>query len=149
MKRRTFLAATTIATAIVPLAHANERLVGWISPESAETTTPFTKAFLAGLAKQRVAGIKVLERYAPAAPDDVVPRQVEDLQQLGVKLIVAQGAATPPVMRAKPKVPVVFAFSGDPVLAGFAQSIARPGGNATGLTFMSVELMPKRVDLLR
>jgi putative ABC transport system substrate-binding protein len=149
MKRRTFLAATTIVTAITRPAVANDRLVGWISPESAETTAPFTKAFLAGLAKQRATGVRVIERYAPGAPDDIVARQVEELQQQGVRLIVAQGAATPPVMRAKPKVPVVFAFSGDPVQAGFAQSIARPGGNATGLTFLSVELMPKRIDLLR
>ena len=45
--------------------------------------------------------------------------------------------------------PVVFAFSGDPVVAGIAPSFARPGGNATGMSFMSLELNPKRIDLLR
>ena len=45
--------------------------------------------------------------------------------------------------------PVVFAFSGDPVVAGIVQSLARPGGNATGMSFMSVELNPKRIDFLR
>jgi putative ABC transport system substrate-binding protein len=62
---------------------------------------------------------------------------------------VSQGAATPAVMRANPTVPVVFGFSGDPVVARFVQSLARPGANATGVSFMSVELNPKRIDFVR
>ena len=52
-------------------------------------------------------------------------------------------------LKSKPAVPVVFAFSGDPVVAGIAESLARPGGNATGMTFMSIELNAKRIDLIR
>jgi putative ABC transport system substrate-binding protein len=46
-------------------------------------------------------------------------------------------------------VPVVFGFSGDPVAAGLTNSLARPSGNLTGVTFMSVELNEKRLDLLQ
>jgi putative tryptophan/tyrosine transport system substrate-binding protein len=46
-------------------------------------------------------------------------------------------------------VPVVYAFSGDPVAAGFADSLARPHANMTGITFMAPELTAKRLDLLR
>ena len=53
------------------------------------------------------------------------------------------------MVQAKPALPVVFAFSADPVIAGIAQSLARPGGNFTGITFMSVELNAKRIDFLR
>jgi putative ABC transport system substrate-binding protein len=46
-------------------------------------------------------------------------------------------------------VPVVYVFSGDPVSAGFADSLARPRGNMTGLTFMAAEFNGKRLELLR
>jgi ABC-type uncharacterized transport system substrate-binding protein len=46
-------------------------------------------------------------------------------------------------------VPVVYVFSADPILAGIAQSLARPGGNATGISLLSVELNGKRIELLR
>jgi putative ABC transport system substrate-binding protein len=46
-------------------------------------------------------------------------------------------------------VPVVFAYSGDPVAAGFADSLAKPGRNMTGITFMALELSSKRVELLK
>ena len=75
--------------------------------------------------------------------------QVAELQQMGVRLIVAQGVAAVSVIAAKPSVPVVFGYSGDPVVAGIAQSMSRPGGNATGISFMSIELSPKRIDLVR
>ena len=53
------------------------------------------------------------------------------------------------VHRAKPPGPVVFAFSGNPVDAGFVQSFAHPGGNFTGISLMSLDLSGKRIELLR
>src|SRR5262249_42141197 len=50
---------------------------------------------------------------------------------------------------AEKSVPVVFGFSGDPVDAGIISSFARPGGNATGISFLQLDLAPKRVDLLK
>src|SRR5213596_3247115 len=63
--------------------------------------------------------------------------------------LVTQGAATRAIAKETNSVPIVYVFSADPVLAGIAQSLARPGGNATGITLMSVELNGKRIELLR
>jgi putative ABC transport system substrate-binding protein len=127
---------------------ASGRTIGWISPESRETTEPFFAAFKSGLEVSPGGGaVRVIERYVVGGPD-AIARAVAELQQ-SVSVIVSQGAATVPVVRAKPTVPVVFGYSGDPVAAGIAQSLARPGGNATGVSFMSIELSPKRIDLLR
>ena len=63
--------------------------------------------------------------------------------------MVVQGAAVPLVYELKLPIPSVYVFSGDPVVAGIAQSLAHPGGNMTGLTFMAPQLNAKRLELLR
>lgn len=153
MKRRTVLAAALAAPLALPIRRvaAAERLIGWISPESQETTAPFFNAFKAGLQASLPRGaepVRIIERYV-AGGADAMPAQASELQALGVRLIVTQGTASVPVAKAKLSVPIVFGFSGDPVVAGIADSLARPGGNATGMSFMSIELNPKRVDFLR
>ena len=153
MKRRSILTVTLAAPFVVTARHAAaaERLIGWISPESAQATAPFFNALKAGLTAALPAGaepVRILERYDANTPA-LAAAQVAELQQMGARLIVAQGAATVTVVAAKPSVPVVFGFSGDPVVAGIAQSLSRPGGNATGISFMSIELNPKRIDLIR
>lgn len=152
MKRRALLGAGLAAPFVsASRAVAAERLIGWVSPESKEVTKPFFDAFRAGLTASQPPGgepIRIVERYG-ANNIESVKTQVAELQQLGVRLIVSQGAATVTVMATKPSVPVVFGYSGDPVVAGIVQSMARPGGNATGVSFMSIELNAKRIDLLR
>ena len=153
MRRRRVLAAALAAPLALPVrrAAAAERLIGWISPESQETTAPFFNAFKAGLQANLPRGaesVRIIERYVTGGGDSMAA-QAGELQQLGVHLIVAQGAASVALVKAKPLVPVVFGYSGDPVVAGIANSLARPGGNATGMSFMSVELNPKRIDFLR
>jgi putative ABC transport system substrate-binding protein len=148
MKRRTLLAAS-LAALPAGRAFAAAHTIGWISPESPETTAPFFNAFKTGMLAQRGGDqIRILDRYVAGGADDMA-RTVALLQQQGVSLIVTQGTATQPVVRLGPAVPIVFAVSSDPVVAGIVQSLARPGGNATGVTFMSVELNPKRIDFLR
>ena len=152
MNRRHILAAGLAAPFLGSgRALAAERLIGWISPESANVTAPFFNALQAGLTAALPAGaepVRILERYEVNTPAQAAA-QIADLQQMGARLIVSQGAATVTVAAAKPSVPVVFGYSGDPVVAGIAQSMSRPDGNATGISFMSVELNPKRIDLLR
>jgi putative tryptophan/tyrosine transport system substrate-binding protein len=71
------------------------------------------------------------------------------LAQLKVDVIVAQGAAATPAKMAAGAVPIVFGTSGDPVEGGFVASLARPGGNMTGVTFLAFELAGKRLELLK
>lgn len=150
MKRRELIAVLGGAAIGTTRTHAASRVVGWISPEARETSAPFFNAFKAGVQVNAPSGdtVRVIERYVVGGPD-VMAQAVTELQKEGVSLIVAQGAATLLVVRAKPAVPVVFAYSGDPVVAGIVQSFARPGVDATGISFMSLELNPKRIDLLR
>jgi putative ABC transport system substrate-binding protein len=151
MKRRELIVLAGGMTMASPQPRAAGRVIGWISPESRDTSRPFFEAFLAGLKSNTPPGgdtVRIIECYVEGGPE-AITRQVADLQKEGVSLIVAQGAASVPVVRAKPAVPVVFAFSGDPVVAGIVHSLARPGGNATGVSFMSIELNLKRIDLLR
>jgi len=75
---------------------------------------------------------------------------VEELQAMPVPLIVCQAGAAPVAHRVNARrVPVVFAYSGDPVVAGMVDSFARPGGNSTGLSFLSLELVGKRLEVMR
>jgi putative ABC transport system substrate-binding protein len=73
-----------------------------------------------------------------------------EFARLNVDIIVTGG--TPAVMAAKqaaPVVPIVFAAAGDPVASGLVTTLARPGGNVTGLSALTVDLAGKRLDLLR
>jgi putative ABC transport system substrate-binding protein len=149
LKRRRLFAASAGLVLASRTARAASRTIGWVSPESRETTAPFFEAFHGAL-RDGLKGdeVRIVERYAPKGPDDIAAA-VTDLERQGVALIVSQGAATPTAVRTAKKVPIVFGFSADPIVAGVAQSLARPGGNATGISFMSVELMAKRIDFLR
>jgi putative tryptophan/tyrosine transport system substrate-binding protein len=72
-----------------------------------------------------------------------------ELVRSKVDVIVTTAPALPAVQRATSVIPIVFALSGDPVGAGFIVSLARPGGNATGLSMLSPETAGKRLELLR
>ena len=78
-----------------------------------------------------------------------VPRLVEELAAERIDVLVSRGAVTDFAKAARSRVPVVFAFSGDPVEAGFAESLSKPGLNMTGVTFMALELSAKRVEVLK
>jgi putative tryptophan/tyrosine transport system substrate-binding protein len=72
-----------------------------------------------------------------------------ELARKPADVLVVQGAAVPLVYELKLSTPTVYVFSGDPVVAGFADSLAHPRGNMTGLTFMAAELNAKRLEILR
>jgi putative tryptophan/tyrosine transport system substrate-binding protein len=81
-----------------------------------------------------------------------VPRMTElatELVHLKVDLIVAQGQAAMITKTVARAIPVVFGMSGDPVYAGLIDSLARPGENMTGMTFLAFELVGKRLELLK
>ena len=64
-------------------------------------------------------------------------------------IVAVGGPALRSVQKVARDVPVVYAFSGDPVAGGFAQSLAQPGNNMTGISLMSLDLVGKRMELLR
>jgi len=90
----------------------------------------------------------VLPRYA-RGDFAAVPGLVQGLVAERIDVLVSRGAVTAYAKAASARVPVVFAFSGDPVEAGFASSLSRPGRNMTGITFMALELSAKRVEVLK
>jgi putative ABC transport system substrate-binding protein len=87
-------------------------------------------------------------RHIEGKPDRI-PDIVAELLGLKVDLIVSSGPTTPLVAKIVKGIPVVFGISGDPVEAGVVASLARPGGNATGVTFFAAVLAGKRVELLK
>ena len=91
-----------------------------------------------------------IERRYAEGREDRLPQLAAELVQFGVDVIFAIG---PPqalaASRATDRIPIVFVGGGDPVAMGLVKSLARPGGNLTGLTFVTVELASKRMQLLK
>ena len=155
MKRRTLL-ASTLAIASLPrgvVAQASKKVfrIGWLTAQRAASLAPYVEVFRAALAELGYVegrNLTIDFRYGDDAVERV-PELANELVKLPVDLIVAQGAAVPEIKKLGLKTPVVYVFSGDPVVAGLADSLARPRGNMTGLTFMAVEFNGKRLELLR
>jgi putative ABC transport system substrate-binding protein len=127
--------------------------IGWISlagPDDAETS-PFFEAFRQGLRELGyIEGRNLIIEARWARGDEARGRDVaRELVQLGVSVIVTQGAAIRAVRPVAGSTPVVFGLSADPVKAGLADSYARPGRNYTGVTFMMGEVNVKRIELLK
>lgn len=78
-----------------------------------------------------------------------LPRLVAELAAERVDVIVSRGPSIAFTKSIRSRIPVVFAYSGDPIEAGFADSLRIPGRNMTGLTFMAMELSAKRVEVLK
>jgi putative tryptophan/tyrosine transport system substrate-binding protein len=72
-----------------------------------------------------------------------------ELVRQKVDLIVTAGPGVAASMKATQTIPIVFSFSGDPIEAGFVDSLARPGRNMTGVTQLAFELVGKRLELLK
>ena len=124
--------------------------VGWVSLAMSGGPSPFLDAFRQGL-KDRgyVEGRNVVieVRYAEGSHERA-DATVAELVRTGVDVIVAQGAAVYSAYRRAGTTPVVMGFSGDPVEAKFVDTLARPGGSRTGMSFLSLELVGKRLEVL-
>jgi len=155
MKRRRFFALVGGASAWASVARAQQTekigRIGWLTAQQAASLTPYVDAFRSGLAELGLIegrNLVIVFRYGNDAIDQV-PRLAAELAQIPVDLIVAQGAAVPVISTLGLSIPVVYVFSGDPVSAGLATSLAEPKGNMTGLSFMAPDLNGKRLELLR
>lgn len=92
----------------------------------------------------------VFERRYAEGREAILPQLAADLVRLKVDMIIALGTpAARAVKDATATIPVVFARVGDAVGSGLVQSLAHPGGNLTGLTIISHDLGPKRLELLK
>jgi len=96
-------------------------------------------------------GIDITLHYPPAtASVERLAANAESLVRLGVEVIVAGGSESVEAARnATSSIPIVMTLVGDPVELGFAQSLARPGGNITGLSNLSLDLAGKWIELLK
>jgi putative ABC transport system substrate-binding protein len=154
MDRRAFLASLvafgTVAHQDRAGAAAKPVSIGWLTAQGASSLTPFLEAFHNGLAElgYRSDNLEIEYRYGDDNLLKVAPLAAE-LVRKPVELLVVQGTAVPLIYELKLPVPAVYVFSGDPVAAGLAESLAHPRGNMTGLTFMAAELNAKRLEMLR
>jgi len=126
--------------------------LGFLSMRSGPTDNPQLDAFRQGLRELGYLEGRnvVLEvRYA-AGSEEKLPGLAAELVRLNVDVIVAQsGVASTAAKNASKTIPIVMASSGDAVRQGLVASLARPGGNITGLTLVSPELSQKRLEMLR
>ena len=118
----------------------------WSSPGP---WTPFFAAFREGLSETGyVEGQNLAVEYRWTEDhEDRAPLLAADLVGRKVDVIVAGGPAVRAVKSATSTIPIVF-VNGDPVGQGLVASLARPGGNLTGVSILTVEMMPKRLELL-
>lgn len=155
MDRRQFLAASLGGLALSGRARGQAVTravrIGWLTAQQASSLTPYLAAMRASLAELGYIegrNLTIDYRYGDDSVERV-PALASELVKLGVDLIVVQGAAAPVVSKLGLATPGVFVFSGDPVSAGLAESLARPRGNMTGVTLLAAELNGKRIEILR
>ena len=152
--RRAFLAALGVGTVAGPIsARAQQTKVPRVGVLFGVISTPLIEAFERGLRELGyVEGKNILiERRFSGGKDERLPELAAELVRLKVDVIFA--ASTPMVRAARQAattIPIIFAVVSDPVVDGFVESLARPGGNITGLsTLANVQLIAKRLELLR
>jgi putative ABC transport system substrate-binding protein len=158
IRRRAFITLLGGAAAWPLAARAEQpermRRIGVLLPAAADDAVfqTWVGAFLQGLA---VSGwtigrnVRIDTRWATANVAEI-RRHAAELAALAPDVILAHGATTVrPLLQATRTVPIVFPVAGDPVGAGFVDSLARPGGNATGFMTNEYGMTGKRLELLK
>ena len=156
MRRRSVIAMLGGAAAMPIVAHAQQAkmpVVGFLDPRSPDGMTDRLRALRQGLKEAGyVEGENVAIEYRWAENQmDRLPALCADLVARQVAAIVTPGgvASTLAAKSATTTIPIVFVVGEDPVRLGLVASLARPGGNLTGVNFFNTELTAKRLQLLR
>ncbi len=157
IRRREFIGTLGGAVATWPLAARAQQtampVVGFLSSFPPDTRQEFTQAFRQGLNETGFTegqNVTIEYRWGEAGQYDRLPRMAGDLIRRQVAVLFASPINAAVVAKdATSNTPVVFAIGSDPVEMRLVAALNRPGGNATGATFLSVELGRKRLELLR
>jgi len=125
--------------------------VVWVSPSASAQGGPFFEELRRGL--REVGHVEGRTLQLEAAWGDGTPQQAAKLMATVVagapSILVTQGSMGPLAGKATSTIPVVFGYSGDPIEAGMVESLPRPGRNLTGISYMTLELVGKRMELLK
>lgn len=156
MRRRDLMVLLGAAVAIEPLAGLAQpkpmQLIGYLNGTTADANAPLVTAFRTGLADTGyIEGQSLTIEYRWAEFHyDRLPALAADLVGRKVALIAACGGAGEALVAklATSTIPIVFTTGADPVANGLVASLARPGGNLTGVALLNVLLMQKRFDLI-
>jgi putative ABC transport system substrate-binding protein len=155
MKRRSILGgafALALMHQAAPTRAADKVLrLGWVTAQEASSLTPVIAAFrasLAGLGYVEGRNVAIEFRFGDNSVERV-PDLVAELQRMPVDILLAQGGPAVNVVGGLPvTAPVAYVYSGDPVSAGLAKSLAHPDSNMTGLTLLAAEMNGKLLEIL-
>src|SRR5262249_3172877 len=154
MKRREFITLLGGATAW-PLAaraqQAQRRTIGVLGTATPAGWSLWTAAFAQRLRELGwIEGRNVVVEYRWAeGQEERFAEIAAELVRMQVDVIVTSGGGVRPAMQATSLIPIVFGVANDPVGSGFVASLARPGGNVTGLSSQAVDVAGKRFEILR